>query len=114
MIARGFAWLIVAGATLGSVGTTVAAEIGAKQLYEMRCAFCHGPQGRGDGPAGLALKPAPTNFASAEYWKQASAERVRAAILDGKPGTAMVPFRTTLQPAEIDALVAYVRQFAPK
>ena len=31
-------------------------------LYRVHCAACHGSGGRGDGPAGAALKPKPTNL----------------------------------------------------
>jgi len=31
----------------------------AKQLYEKSCNTCHGPSGKGDGPAGKMLKPPP-------------------------------------------------------
>src|SRR5690606_33946750 len=34
-------------------------EAGAK-LYQARCSACHGEQGKGDGPAGAKLEPAPS------------------------------------------------------
>jgi mono/diheme cytochrome c family protein len=82
-----------------------------KELYEARCSFCHGTEGKGDGPAGSALQPRPTNFADAAYRQHASAEMQRIVILNGKPGTAMVPFGQTLRPAEIDDLIAYLQTF---
>lgn len=33
-----------------------------KQLYQANCASCHGATGRGDGPAGKALRPKPANL----------------------------------------------------
>jgi mono/diheme cytochrome c family protein len=30
-----------------------------RALYQANCAICHGPQGRGDGPAALTLNPRP-------------------------------------------------------
>lgn len=41
------------------------------------CGPCHGAQGAGDGPAGVALKPKPAAFNTAEFW----AERDRAHIV---------------------------------
>jgi mono/diheme cytochrome c family protein len=32
-------------------------------LYQTHCAVCHGPQGSGDGPGGVAIDPAPTDLA---------------------------------------------------
>jgi high-affinity iron transporter len=86
----------------------------ARQLFESRCAFCHGVEGKGDGTAGKALNPPPTDFTSAAFWKTATPDGLREAIRNGRPGTAMVPFRNTLKPNEIDALLEYVRTFAPK
>lgn len=33
-----------------------------KQMYDSYCAVCHGVDGRGNGPAAVALKQAPTNL----------------------------------------------------
>jgi mono/diheme cytochrome c family protein len=33
-----------------------------KKLYEANCASCHGAGGRGDGPAGKALRPRPADL----------------------------------------------------
>lgn len=86
----------------------------ARELFESRCAFCHGPEGKGDGVAGKALNPPPVDFTSPGFWKTMTPEKLRDAIRNGKPGTAMVPFRKTLKPEEIDALVKYVQTFAPQ
>lgn len=85
---------------------------GAAELYAARCAFCHGVKGAGDGVAGDALQPRPTNFTSADYWKGTTDEQVRAAIVSGKPGTGMMPFGQSLKPGEIDGLVELLKGFA--
>lgn len=36
--------------------------VDAKASYTEYCAVCHGPAGRGDGPAAVALKKAPTDL----------------------------------------------------
>ncbi len=33
-----------------------------KKLFKVNCASCHGPGGRGDGPAGAALNPRPADL----------------------------------------------------
>ena len=38
------------------------AAISGKDLYREYCAVCHGPGGRGDGPAAHALKTVPTDL----------------------------------------------------
>ena len=35
-----------------------------KKVYAANCASCHGPRGKGDGPAGQALKPKPADLAT--------------------------------------------------
>jgi mono/diheme cytochrome c family protein len=97
------------GAAEGRVA--FAEEIGA--IYEARCAFCHGADGRGNGPAGVALKPPPTNFAAPDYWKNAQPEQIKNVIAKGKPGSAMVAFGDTMKPDEIAAMVEYLRKFSP-
>ena len=84
-----------------------------KEIYEMRCVLCHGPDGRGDGPAGMVFEPPPADLSLADYWKTKTPEQVRDAIVKGKPGTAMVPFGQMLSSSEIDSLLAYLRSFAP-
>jgi len=33
-----------------------------KELFQTHCAVCHGPEGRGDGPAAARLNPKPPNL----------------------------------------------------
>jgi mono/diheme cytochrome c family protein len=84
-----------------------------KGIYAARCAFCHGLSGRGDGPAGAALKPPPTNFATAEFWKRTNPDAIKTVIENGKPGTTMVPFKGSLSPAQVDDVVTYLGSFKP-
>lgn len=105
--------LLVAGLSAALIATRAQGADG-KAIYETRCAFCHGVEGRGDGPAGAALKPAATNFTAAEWAKNTSAARVKDVITQGKQGTAMIAFGKTLEPEEIEALAGYVLGFAPK
>ena len=37
--------------------------VAGRTTYETACSTCHGDQGRGDGPAGLALNPPPADLA---------------------------------------------------
>ena len=64
----------------------------ASALYAVRCAACHGPGGRGDGPAAKGLDPAPTNFHDHARLDRRSAHALYNAITLGVPGTAMAAF----------------------
>jgi mono/diheme cytochrome c family protein len=39
-----------------------------RELFGRECASCHGPEGKGDGPAGKALNPRPRDFTSKDAW----------------------------------------------
>ncbi len=80
----------------GAVGA--AAGQGASELYMRWCAACHGPEGRGDGPAARHLFPAPRDFHSERFRLATTANAVPTrddvvgAIARGMPGTAMRAF----------------------
>ncbi len=78
-----------------------------KAIYEKYCMACHGPQGKGDGPAGKMLKPPAADFTSAES-KKKSEEDLRQVVENGKPGTAMGPWKSQLSDADIKDVLAYL------
>ncbi len=78
-----------------------------KAIYEQRCATCHGPQGKGDGPTGKMLKPPAADFTSTASKKKSEAD-LRQVIENGKTGTAMVPWKTQISEADIDNVLAYL------
>lgn len=64
----------------------------ATSLYMLHCAACHGASGHGDGPAGIALEPSPTDFTDAERARQRSLLGLHSTITRGVAGTAMRAF----------------------
>lgn len=79
-----------------------------KAIYEQKCLMCHGPQGKGDGPAGAMMKPHPADFTSPESKKKPEAELLKT-IESGRPGTPMAGWKGTLSPDQIQDVLAYVR-----
>ena len=72
--------------------------------YKAKCAMCHGPDGAGQTTMGKNLKL--RDLRSADVQKQTDAELVKW-IADGKGK--MPAYKGKLTPAEIDALVAFIR-----
>jgi mono/diheme cytochrome c family protein len=85
-----------------------------KLIYTSRCSFCHGAAGKGDGAAGVMLKPPATNFTTSEFWKTATPESMKNVIQNGKPGTAMASFKTSLNAEQIDQVIAHLQTFKPQ
>jgi high-affinity iron transporter len=83
----------------------------AAALYQLQCAACHGSQGQGDGPAGAALDPAPSNFHDRQRMDQRSVYGLYSTITLGVQGTGMSGFQT-LSEDERWALALYVSDFA--
>ena len=61
-------------------------------LYQQNCAACHGDSGHGDGPAGTALDPAPTDFHDTERYNARSLFGLFNTISLGVADTGMVAF----------------------
>ena len=55
----------------------------AKEIFAGRCTPCHGPQGRGDGPASAALTPKPRNFTDATWQDKVTDEHIERIVLYG-------------------------------
>ena len=101
----GTAWIL--SATNESVSAAGGDAAKGKSAFQAKCVTCHGPEGKGDGPVGKALKPPAGDFTSAES-KKKSADELRDIIENGKPKTAMVAWKQQLSEAEIQDVLAYV------
>jgi len=93
------------------VNATTLAE--GKQLFTKNCVSCHGPLGKGDGKAGLALKEPPADL-SDETWAHGSAEaEIFTVIRDGVKGTPMRGFAGRMTAKELWTVLNYVRSLGP-
>ena len=81
-----------------------------EQLYKVRCALCHGENGRGgEGVLGISLTNPVVQNADPEF--------LLLTVRDGRRGTPMIPFGTQgvkLSDQDIVDVVAYVRTFRIK
>ena len=91
------------------LGISEGAEIDTKKLFKTHCSPCHGEDGKGtDLGKGLDTP----DFTNAEWQKTKPDTRFVEQILNGSEK--MFPFKDKLNMEEVQALVAYVRQFAQK
>ena len=106
--------LVLAQVPTPAPAPQVARPPDAKELYvKMKCAFCHGEDGKGDTEKGRKLRAA--DFTSAKFQKHTTDKEMVDAITNGiknKKGAVLMPaFKSKLTPEEVQALVAYVRAF---
>ena len=76
-------------------------------IYHNYCSVCHGDRGDGKSRALNSLNPPPRDFTSAG---ELTREAMIVITTHGKPGTAMVGWKTQLSSAEIESVVDYVRK----
>jgi mono/diheme cytochrome c family protein len=55
----------------------------AQQMFNTRCAACHGTSGKGDGPGSASLNPKPRNFHDEAWQKTVKDDEIEQAIMYG-------------------------------
>jgi mono/diheme cytochrome c family protein len=88
--------------------------IKGKKIFEQTCAPCHGSKGDGKGPAGVVLKPPPTNFTRPlKEWPytKGDLQKIFEVISKGIPNSSMVAW-TQYSEQERWALAYTTAEFA--
>lgn len=80
-----------------------------QQIYKQDCAVCHGDHGEGSVWSRNGLDPPPRDFTAPEARRELTRDRMRHAVANGRPGTAMVSYSKRLSAQEIDAVIDYIR-----
>jgi mono/diheme cytochrome c family protein len=91
---------------------TPAAQTTVPELYQKRCAACHGAGGRGDGVAAAAMEPRPRDFADLRWQSNVTDDQLRSVIREGgvvRQLSASMPAHPDLRPAQLDELVSFIR-----
>src|SRR5512132_2009981 len=90
-----------------------------QRVYARYCATCHGPDGRGNGPAAPSMIPRPRDFTRGQFkYKSTGTGQAPTdadlthVISDGLPGSAMPYFRDLLSQDEIRQVVAYIKNMS--
>jgi len=89
------------------------------RVFAQRCAVCHGPDGKGNGPAAPSMFPRPRDFSSGIFKYKSTAagepptdEDLLRTVRDGLPASAMPYFAGLLSAGELAAAVEQVKSFA--
>jgi DMSO reductase family type II enzyme heme b subunit len=101
----------------GKIPETSDAIAAGKKLYEIKCYYCHGIKGDGNGSDAPRLDPKPRNFTRDEYKIRSTGQGVLPTdedlfriISSGVEGSAM-PFWNTLTPEERWQVIYYIKTF---
>src|SRR6202522_1883100 len=101
------------GANLGQ-----GASLGAR-VFAQQCAVCHGPDGKGNGPAAPSMFPRPRDFSSGVFKYKSTAagepptdDNLLRTVRDGLPASAMPYFAGLLSDEELTAVVQRVKSFS--
>jgi cytochrome c553 len=85
--------------------------------YKTMCASCHGEKGDGNGPAGAALNPKPTNFTDPANAERLTEEYTYKVIKDGGAAVGksplMVAWSGSLKDDQLRDVAAFVLKFKP-
>ena len=99
--------LIAGSKTLAGAESPAASSPDSKTVYDAKCAKCHGKDGRGKTMKGRLTHA--RDLTPAQWQNDVTDERLFNSISNGR-GKKMPGFKKQLSEAEIDGLVAYVRQ----
>lgn len=77
-------------------------------LYHNYCSVCHGDKGDGRSRATGSLSTPPRDFTTEASRQELTRERIVLAITHGRPGTAMVAWKTQLSESDITVLADHV------
>ncbi len=87
---------------------SVAWSADGKALYDKNCASCHGPGGKGDGPAAKAMKNKPADLTSAPVKGMSEADLAKF-VKEGKPDLKPAHPTPKLSDDEVQAVAKYVK-----
>jgi mono/diheme cytochrome c family protein len=90
----------------------------ADTIFATRCSTCHGPDGKGNGPASAALNPKPRDYTDPVWQKSVTDEQIKKTIVGGGAAVGKSPLMVPNpdlagQEVILDGLVKIVRGFAP-
>ena len=102
--------MIAAGTAVAGEHTAPTKEAPPAVLYHNYCSVCHGDKGDGRSRAQGSLNPPPRDFTAPPAATELTRARIIHSIKEGRPGTAMVPWKGQLSDKQVEALADYIRE----
>jgi mono/diheme cytochrome c family protein len=102
--------LFLALAMVVAAGPGTAGAQSAASVYAQKCAQCHGPKGKGDGPAGQVMTPPPAPFSTTLKGKSDS--WIGSVITQGGPAVGLspgMPPHPNLSASQVKDLTQYIK-----
>lgn len=89
----------------------------ASNIFQLRCAICHGESGKGDGPGAASLNPKPRDYTDKEWQASVTDEELKKVIVEGGAALGKSPIMPPnpdlgQKPEVLDAIIAKIRGFA--
>jgi cytochrome c553 len=108
-------------APTGGTAGAAAGDPGA-QTFQTYCQTCHGPSGKGDGPAAAGLNPKPASFADGQFkfdpngnGAKGEIDDIRAVVRDGAAkygGSPLMAPWPSLSPEQLQGVAQHVKSLA--
>jgi mono/diheme cytochrome c family protein len=100
----------------GGGGGGALGDAKAKEIFNTRCATCHGNEGRGNGPGAVTLNPKPRNYHDKDWQSKVTDEDIKKTITYGGAAVGkspMMPASPDLdsKPEVVEGLLHIVREF---
>ena len=105
------AFVLLAQATMPSPAPVTGVRT-PEEIFEQRCAKCHGSDGKAQTKKGRELKA--KDFTKLKFQQHTTDKEIIDAITNGLRKKKMPAFKNKLSPEEIQALVPFVRAFGKK
>ena len=88
----------------------------AHEMFTSRCATCHGPDGRGNGPGSVTLNPKPRNYHDKDWQTKVTDEDIKKAVVYGGAAVGKSPNMPAnpdldSKPEVVGGLVQIIRDF---